>query len=318
MAGTEIALGFLRRSTEGRRRLTAAVFSIAILFGASGAPAQAPPLAVVEPGEAAVTGFSGAVPPSLIAPGEDPATENFHRFAWTLVPNHRPPSPGRPTGRPGCRRAEAVHRSSVADRPGLRRRARRRSRAECLCRRHLRIRPAHRRAPPGRNGATREDRRAESRFHARPLGSRRRAGSIYKIDGRTGRVSHFESVTTDGRPNSGAALGALAFDRNSKTLFVADRESGLIQRFSIAGKHLGVYDHGATGRAAQGLPPSCGHPVGRSTSRTRVSTARIPPPGTTPHQGAACSLSPCTTTNSTTRSPTVCRFGRSASGPMGL
>ncbi|MBV8107994.1 MAG: hypothetical protein JO223_25915 [Hyphomicrobiales bacterium] len=87
-------------------------------------------------------------------------------------------------------------------------------------------------------------------------GPRGGPGSIWKIDGATARVSLFANVTTDGRPNSGAALGALAYDPDSKSLFVADRESGLIHRFSMNGADLGSYDHGVTVRAAQGLPPA--------------------------------------------------------------
>ncbi len=63
-------------------------------------------------------------------------------------------------------------------------------------------------------------------------------------------------MTTGGRPNSGAALGGLAFDPKSRSLFAADRESGLIHRFAMDGSELGVYDHGVAGRAAQGLPPA--------------------------------------------------------------
>ena len=81
-------------------------------------------------------------------------------------------------------------------------------------------------------------------------------GSIWKIDGATARVSLFANVTTNGRPNSGAALGGLAFDPDSKSLFVADRETGLIHRFALNGADLGSYDHGVIGRAAQGLPPA--------------------------------------------------------------
>ena len=46
----------------------------------------------------------------------------------------------------------------------------------------------------------------------------------------TGAVSLFANVTTNGRANSGAALGGLAYDPDSKSLFVADRETGFIHR----------------------------------------------------------------------------------------
>jgi hypothetical protein len=80
-------------------------------------------------------------------------------------------------------------------------------------------------------------------------------GSIWKIDGATGKVSLFANVTLDGRANSGAALGALAYDPDSKSLYAADRENGMIHRFAMNGSDLGSYDHGVTGRTAQGLPP---------------------------------------------------------------
>ena len=54
-------------------------------------------------------------------------------------------------------------------------------------------------------------------------------GSIWKIDGRTGAITLFANVALDGVQNSGPALGALAFDRGSRQLFVADRDTGVIQ-----------------------------------------------------------------------------------------
>ncbi len=80
-------------------------------------------------------------------------------------------------------------------------------------------------------------------------------GTIWKIDGITGAVGRFATVMIGQRTNSGAALGALAFDPDSKSLFVADRETGFIDRFALNGTQTGRYDHGTAGRAAQGLPP---------------------------------------------------------------
>ena len=80
-------------------------------------------------------------------------------------------------------------------------------------------------------------------------------GSIWKIDGATGKESLFANVTLNGRSNSGAALGALAFDSDSRSLYVADRENGMIHHFAINGSDLGIYNHGVAGRSAQGLPP---------------------------------------------------------------
>ena len=80
-------------------------------------------------------------------------------------------------------------------------------------------------------------------------------GSIWKIDGRTGAISLFANVTLDGRKNSGAGLGGLAFDTQSRSLYVADRETGIIHRFGPDGGDLGHYDHGVTGREAQSMNP---------------------------------------------------------------
>ena len=80
-------------------------------------------------------------------------------------------------------------------------------------------------------------------------------GSIWKIDGATGKVSLFANVTLDGRPNSGPGLGGLAFDPTSRSLYVADRETGVIQRFDLSGKEHDRYRHGITGRRARGLRP---------------------------------------------------------------
>ena len=79
-------------------------------------------------------------------------------------------------------------------------------------------------------------------------------GSIWRIDGQTGEVRLFANVTFDGKPNGGAALGGLAFDDASRTLFVADRETGMIYAFDLNGTERGHYDHGFTGREAGGLP----------------------------------------------------------------
>ncbi|HEY7457449.1 MAG TPA: hypothetical protein VH765_01725, partial [Xanthobacteraceae bacterium] len=78
-------------------------------------------------------------------------------------------------------------------------------------------------------------------------------GSIWKIDGRTGAVILFANVTLDGTPNSGAALGGLAFDPGSRQLFVADRNTGMIHRFALDGADRGRFDHGADALRTAGL-----------------------------------------------------------------
>jgi hypothetical protein len=80
-------------------------------------------------------------------------------------------------------------------------------------------------------------------------------GSIWKINGSTGTVTLFANVTLSGVANSGPALGGLAFDPESHQLFVADRDTGMIHRFTLDGAERGRFDHGTQALAAAGLPP---------------------------------------------------------------
>jgi hypothetical protein len=80
-------------------------------------------------------------------------------------------------------------------------------------------------------------------------------GSIWKIDGRTGAVTLFANVLLNGVQNSGPALGGLTFDRTSRQLFVADRDTGMVHRFTLDGIDRGQFDHGTQALASAGLPP---------------------------------------------------------------
>ncbi|MFG1479151.1 hypothetical protein V5F53_10860 [Xanthobacter sp. V4C-4] len=75
-------------------------------------------------------------------------------------------------------------------------------------------------------------------------------GTIYRLDAaRNYQPRVFANVTLNGRPNTGAALGNLAFDRAHRQLFASDLETGFIHRFREAdGVDLGAYDHGTQGR----------------------------------------------------------------------
>lgn len=88
-------------------------------------------------------------------------------------------------------------------------------------------------------------------------------GSIWRIDGTTGEVRLFANVTLDGAPNPGPALGGLAFDAASNTLFAADRATGMIHAFDATGVERARYDHGVQGRSTAGLPPVPYDPAGR-------------------------------------------------------
>ncbi|WP_346895791.1 peptidoglycan-binding protein [uncultured Roseibium sp.] len=75
-------------------------------------------------------------------------------------------------------------------------------------------------------------------------------GTIWKLNAANDyRPEIFADITTDGRANSGAALGNIAFDRWNRQLYVSDLETGMIHRLSLAdGVDLGTFDHGANGR----------------------------------------------------------------------
>ncbi len=91
-------------------------------------------------------------------------------------------------------------------------------------------------------------------------------GTIYRLNAADGyRPEIFAEVTLDGRANTGAGLGNIAFDPWHRQFFVSDLETGMIHRIALAdGADLGRFDHGITGRgsftdavsgAAQSLPP---------------------------------------------------------------
>lgn len=76
--------------------------------------------------------------------------------------------------------------------------------------------------------------------------------SIWRIDGKTGNVTLFANVVYNGVQNTPASLGGLAFDAKTQQLFVADRATGMIHRFSLDGIDHGVYDHGVQGLSTVG------------------------------------------------------------------
>src|SRR5450759_3182304 len=69
------------------------------------------------------------------------------------------------------------------------------------------------------------------------------------------------------------AVGNLAYDSDHKQLFVSDLYTGMIHRFALDGRDLGPpYDHGVTGRSAQGnLPAQAFNP----SRRLNIATARF-------------------------------------------
>lgn len=74
-------------------------------------------------------------------------------------------------------------------------------------------------------------------------------GAIYKLDASTGyRPRLFATVALNGRPNSGAALGNIAYDKSNRQFFISDLETGMIHRIGTDGADRGFFDHGAQGR----------------------------------------------------------------------
>jgi len=80
-------------------------------------------------------------------------------------------------------------------------------------------------------------------------------GTIYKVDGTTGEVTVFANITLDGKANSGPGLGNIAFDAVRRQLLVADMDTGMIHRVDMNGQLVGQFDHGVTGRPAASLAP---------------------------------------------------------------
>ena len=76
-------------------------------------------------------------------------------------------------------------------------------------------------------------------------------GAIYRLDAPNGyKPRLFATVTLNGRQNSGAALGNIAYDRWNKQFLVSDLETGMIHRIGLDGRDIGSFDHGTQGRTS--------------------------------------------------------------------
>jgi hypothetical protein len=87
--------------------------------------------------------------------------------------------------------------------------------------------------------------------------------SVWKVDGTTGKISLFATITTEGQRNTGPALGNIAFDAAHQQLFVSDLQTGLIHRLDLEGHDLDQFDHGLIARSREGLPPRAYDPSTR-------------------------------------------------------
>ena len=245
--------------------------------------AQSAPFAVIAPDEAAVTGFSGALPPPEIAPGDDPAALTF------IDPNG--PSLRivdlRAMGGPASAQVVGAPKPFTfprrADRAGVRRRARRCGAAERLCRGVVGLWAADRRARAGRAPPARPRRRPECGFHGRSLGRRRRSGLDLEDRRRDGPRQQVRR-RDDRRP---AEFGGRARRPRlrSEVAVALRRRPRERPHPSLRNGWERAWQSTITGSPAappRGFRPRPGPRRRPSTLRTRNSTAAIPRPGISP------------------------------------
>ncbi len=94
-------------------------------------------------------------------------------------------------------------------------------------------------------------------------------GSVWRVDGLTGQITHFADLRLDGVENAGPGLGNIAWDPVFDVLHVSDLETGMILRLNEQGQVIDSFDHGQGARAVAGLTPVLFDPVGRM-DRTRA------------------------------------------------
>ena len=106
-------------------------------------------------------------------------------------------------------------------------------------------------------------------------------GTIYRISEENGYLAEkFADVRLNGRENTGASLGNIAYDGWNNRLLVSDLETGMIHSLdAVTGKDLGQYDHGVDGRtafsdawtgAAQRLDPVAFNPSSKASTDTCI------------------------------------------------
>ncbi|MBL8566234.1 MAG: hypothetical protein JNM89_11005 [Hyphomicrobiaceae bacterium] len=249
--------GLLRRAA--RNLAAAASLLAAWVTVPSPVPAQElAPRGILAPGDAAVAGFSGVRAPVSIRKGEDPAERTFIDLDG---PSLRVVDLSRMGGPPDARLVPAPKPVTVlasqigqvfgvalddATPPNIFVAA---SSAYGL--------PI---VLPGSGDALRRIRKGQQGAGFMPglWGGAHKdggPGSIWRIDGVSGIVTLFANLGDGEDGNRGAALGGLAFDPDTGTLFGVDRESGIIHGLTRDGKSQLRYDHGVEGRKAAGLAP---------------------------------------------------------------
>jgi hypothetical protein len=247
----------LKRSRRGRAAVVSGIL-LWLLALTLPVTAQPVPHGLLEPGNAAVTGFSGAIKPSQIAPGINPLGFTFIDLNGASLrvidlQNMGGPPQGQLVAAPKPFTITASQIGQVfavalddAVPPNIY------AAATSAFGLHV--------ARPGRDGQLTHARIGQPGTvfmpgmwgGAAPDGG---PGSVWKIDGVTGAVTLFANLKLDGRGNSGAAVGGMAYDPDSKSFFVADRETGMIHRLGLDGREIGRYDHGVQARSSMALQP---------------------------------------------------------------
>ncbi len=139
-------------------------------------------------------------------------------------------------------------------------------------------------------------------------------GTIYKLNARNNyQPEIFADITLNGRENTGAALGNVAYDKAHRQLFVSDMETGMIHRLDIeTGRETGVFNHGVDGRGnfvdvATGETLSLSREPFSASSRARVDSCETDFEGTpscwniSPHKRRVWGLGVRTGTDGATR-----------------
>jgi hypothetical protein len=255
------ALGFFAAfpSRPWTWRLLAA--AVIIAMAASHGPLyaqQATASGILADGNAVVTGFSGAQPPTLIAPQVDPADQTFVDLNGAALRVIDLQAPGAPPRAQLLQAAKpfAVTAGQIGQVFGVA--------LDNAAPPNIYVAatsayglPIVAPSPSGDGSMVRAKHGAPGASFMPgvfgPNALQGGPGSIWRIDGATGEARLFANVMLDGAPNSGAALGGLAFDAASNSLFVADRGTGMIHRFDMTGADSSHYDHGAQGRPRASL-----------------------------------------------------------------
>lgn len=81
------------------------------------------------------------------------------------------------------------------------------------------------------------------------------AGTIWRIDGVSGKVTKFATIGRDGVSNSGPGIGNITFAPDLDLLFASDLDTGLIHAIDLTGEVIAQFDHGTEGRPRANLTP---------------------------------------------------------------